>query len=327
MKSRHARVTGGAGFIGSHLCEHLLSLGWRVTALDDLSTGSIGNVQELETNPAFRLVVGSAGNADLLERLLPEAQRVFHLAAVVGVRKVMDDTVMTIEKNSHTTETVLRACARWHLRLLTASTSEVYGANPKPMFHEEDDAIIGNSRHRRWCYAAGKLLDEFHAYAYHESKALPVTVVRLFNTIGPRQVGHYGMVVPSFVQQALRGEPLTVYGDGTQRRCFTNVRDVVRCLADLADRPEAVGMTYNIGSQEEVTILGLAERILRMTGGGGGIVFRSYAEVFGEDFVDMERRVPDTGRLQALLGHVPDTPLETTLQEVIDAMRAKGMAG
>lgn len=327
MTRNHALVTGGAGFIGSHLCEHLLQQDWRVTALDDLSTGSIRNIRHLEPNPDFRLVVGSAGNEELLERLLPETSLVFHLAAVVGVRKVMDDTVTTIEKNSHTTETVLRACARWHLRLLTASTSEVYGANPKPMFHEEDDAIIGNSRHRRWCYAAGKLLDEFHAYAYHDSKALPVTVVRLFNTIGPRQVGHYGMVVPSFVTQALRGAPLTIYGDGHQRRCFTNVRDVVRVLFDLGQRPEAVGRTYNIGSQEEVTIIELAERIIRMTGSGSGIVFQSYAEVFGEDFVDMERRVPDTGRLQALLGYVPDTPLETTLREVVDAMRDSTQEG
>ncbi|MCX7935672.1 MAG: NAD-dependent epimerase/dehydratase family protein, partial [Planctomycetota bacterium] len=284
MAHKQALVTGGAGFIGSHLCEHLLADGWSVAAVDDLSTGAIANIKHLEANPAFRLFVGSAAEEDLLREAGRDAQVVFHLAAVVGVKKVIDDPVAAIEKNLRATEAVLRFCNRFRRRLLITSTSEVYGDSPKELFSEDDASVIGNSRHRRWSYAAAKLLDEFHAFAYFYSSALPVTIARLFNTIGPRQVGHYGMVVPTFISQALRQEPITVFGDGEQRRCFTGVRDAVRCLMALAQKPETAGQIYNVGSQEEVSIRQLAEMIKRMTASTSPIVFRSYREAYGEEF-------------------------------------------
>jgi UDP-glucose 4-epimerase len=323
MTSRHALITGGAGFIGSHLAEHLLDEGHRVTVLDDLSTGSIGNVRHLESRESFRILVGSAADEALLERVAADADVLYHLAAVVGVRKVMHDTVRTIETNLHSTEAVLRVANRFRIRTLLTSTSEVYGAGTRERLSEEDDEIIGPSHYRRWCYAAGKLLDEFHAYAYHYSTALPVTIVRLFNTIGPRQVGHYGMVVPTFVRQALRGEPLTVHGDGGQSRCFTWVGDVVRALVALAESTDTVGEVYNVGSDEEVTVRELAELVLELTGSDSGIVTKSYREVYGEDFVDMRRRHPDTTKLRAALGFAPDTPLREALRQVIASMRAE----
>ncbi len=323
MASRRALVTGGAGFIGSHLCEHLVGEGWEVTVVDDLSTGSRENLAALEGKSGFRMEVGLAGDRDLVERLADRADAIFHLAAVVGVRKVMEDTVRTIEKNLHTTETILKAASRRKLRTVITSTSEVYGSNRKDAFREEDDSVIGSSRHRRWCYAAGKLLDEFHAYAYWHSDSLPVTVARLFNTVGPRQVGHYGMVVPTFVGQALRGEPITVYGDGSQRRCFAYVLDTVRCLAALADREAAAGRTFNIGSTTETSIMELAEKVKALTGSGSEIVTKSYSEVYGEDFVDMERRLPDVSRLRETIGFAPETTLENILEAIIAAERAR----
>lgn len=321
MKAGHALVTGGAGFIGSHLCEYLLQQEWSVIALDDLSTGSIANIRSLEGHSDFRLAVGSAGDRQLLQELAVDVSVVFHLAAAVGVRKVMEDPVGTIERNLHSTEEVLRVCNERRLRVLITSTSEVYGSNPKELFREEDDSIIGNSRHRRWSYAASKLLDEFHAYAYFHANELPVTIVRLFNTIGPRQVGHYGMVVPTFVSQAFKGEAITVHGDGSQRRCFTYIGDVVRCLYELSLAGGASGNTYNVGNREEISILALAEKIKAMTKSKSPIVFQSYAEAYGEDFVDMERRMPDTSRLFRAIGYAPDTPLEAALQSVIDHTR------
>lgn len=328
-KGRRALVTGGAGFVGSHLVELLVGGGWGVTVIDDLSTGSLENLAALEGDPALRVEQSSAADEALLERLGRGADVVYHLAAVVGVRKVMEDTVETIEKNLHTTEAVLRFAASGGRRLLIASTSEVYGSNPKEAFAEQDDSIIGNSRHRRWCYAAGKLLDEFHAYAYHYSARLPVTIARLFNIIGPRQVGHYGMVVPTFVGQALRGEPITVHGDGSQRRCFASVKEVVRCLAALAGCEGAVGEVFNVGSGREISIMELARKVKEMTGSASPIVTRSYREVYGEDFVDMERRVPDVSRLRAAIGFAPQAPLEEVLAEIIEHMRARlgGRAG
>jgi len=323
MADRHALITGGAGFIGSHLCELLVADGWRVTVVDDLSTGSMRNLSALEGDARLRVLVSPAGDEALLKELARDVSVVFHLAAVVGVRKVMENTVETIEKNLHTTETVLRVCKLHRLRLLTASSSEVYGANPKAAFSEEDDSIIGNSRHRRWCYAAGKLMDEFHAYAYYYATALPVTIVRLFNTVGPRQVGRYGMVVPTFVRQALTGEPITVYGDGSQRRCFSMVGDVVRCMQALADCPAAVGRVFNIGSTQEISIMDLARKVKEMTASSSPIVLKSYEEVYGEDFVDMDRRVPDVSRLKAAIGFAPETPLEKTLQTVIEDIRSR----
>lgn len=318
---QHVLITGGAGFIGSHLAEHFLQSDWSVTALDDLSTGREENLCAVMNHPDFSFVPGSAAEMALLEPALSRADLVVHLAAVVGVKKVMDDTVATIEKNFHTSETVLRACAERKVRLLVTSTSEVYGANPKERFSEDDDAIIGNSRHRRWCYAAGKLLDEFHAYAHFYNHQLPVTIVRLFNTIGPRQVGHYGMVVPTFVRQALRNQPITIHGDGQQKRCFTNVRDVVFSLAQLAVRPETAGQTFNIGNSTEISIRDLAEMVRRRCASSSEIVLLPYQDVYGEDFVDMQRRKPDVSRLREAIGYAPDTPLATTLDQVIAWMR------
>jgi len=322
MASRRALVTGGAGFVGSHLCEHLAENGWAVTAVDDLSTGSRENLVSLSDNPDFRLEVGRAGDRDLVERLADRADVIFHLAAVVGVRKVMEDTVETIEKNLHTTEVVLKAAARRKVPFLITSTSEVYGSNRKEAFREDDESVIGNSRHRRWCYAAGKLLDEFHAYAYHHSHGLPVVITRLFNTIGPRQVGHYGMVVPTFVGQALRGEAITVHGDGSQRRCFAYVKDTVKCLAALVDSEHARGEVFNVGSDTEITIMDLAKKVKELTGSDSEIVTRSYSEVYGEDFVDMERRLPDVSKLRGAIGFAPETPLEEILWAVIASERS-----
>lgn len=323
MASAHALITGGAGFIGSHLAERLLESGTRVTVLDDLSTGSIRNIRHLEGRPDFRVVVGSAADRALLEPLVTDVDVIYHLAAVVGVRKVMHDTVATIETNLHSTETVLRVANRFRIRMLLTSTSEVYGASTRETLREEDNAIIGPSHYRRWCYAAGKLLDEFHAYAYYHSAGLPVTIARLFNTTGPRQVGHYGMVVPTFVRQALAGEPITIHGDGTQTRCFTWVGDVVKALIALAATDATVGEVYNVGSEEEVTIRALAETVKDLTGSASEIVTRSYRDVYGEDFVDMQRRHPDTAKLRAAVGFAPDTPLREALVRVIAWMRAE----
>lgn len=319
---KHALVTGGAGFIGSHLCERLVAEGWRVTALDDLSTGRRANLRALDGAPGFRFVNGDAGDRVIVSELVADADSVFHLAAVVGVKKVMENTVGTIKRNVHATEVVLDAAAVFGKRTVITSTSEVYGESAEDAFREDDVSIIGNSRHRRWCYAATKLLDEFYAYAHFHASNLPVTVVRLFNTIGPRQVGHYGMVVPNFVQAALAGAPLVVHGDGTQSRCFTSVHDVVRAIYELSLRPEAAGQTYNIGRDEEISINDLASLVVRLTESRSEIVHRGYAEIFGENFVDLQRRRPDVSRLAALLGWRPQTPLADTLREIIAAFRA-----
>ncbi|MHC4916720.1 MAG: NAD-dependent epimerase/dehydratase family protein, partial [Planctomycetota bacterium] len=322
-----ALVTGGAGFVGSHLCERLIAEGWRVTALDDLSAGSDRNLAALRSEPRFNLEVGSAADSALVERLASRVTAVFHLSALVGVRQVMEDTVRTIETNQRTTETVLRAAADRKLRLLLASSSEVYGSSQKTTFSESDCAVIGPSGERRWGYAAGKLLNEFHAFAYHHSHGLPVTVVRIFNAVGPRQSGSSGMVLPTFVGQALRGEPITVYGDGSQRRCFCFVGDVVKCLVALVDCPAAVGGVFNVGADREISMLELARKVKELTASDSPIVSRSYCEVFGEDFADMKRRVPDVSRLRAAIGYTPHTPLEEILRLVIEAERAGHESG
>ena len=317
----HALVTGGAGFIGSHLCELLIRRGYTCTALDDLSTGRRENLAALDGTSAFRFVNGSACDIPLVLALIKDADVVFHLAAVVGVKKVMENSVGTITRNVQSAHVVLDACAAFGRRAIITSTSEVYGASAREVQREDDDSVIGNSRHRRWCYAATKLLDEFYAYAHFHASGLPVTIVRLFNTIGPRQVGHYGMVVPNFVERALRNEPLIVHGDGTQRRCFTAVGDVVACLAELAEKSGAAGQTYNIGSDREISIRELAELVIRLTDSRSAIESRSYAEIYGEDFVDMQRRRPDVTRLRTELGHAPSTPLEHVLGDIITAAR------
>ncbi len=323
MDAPHAVVTGGAGFIGSHLCEALLADGWRVTAVDNLSTGRRSNLQPLAGHAAFRFVEADVEAPGTLDDACAGARIVYHLAAVVGVQKVLDDPVGTVEGNHAATRAVLRAARDRGARVLLASSSEVYGANPNPSFREDDPCIIGPTAQRRWCYSASKLMDEFHAYAYHYAHGLETVVVRLFNTIGPRQVGRYGMVVPRFVRQALAGEPLTVYGDGTQARCFTWVGDVVRCLQALAAAPDADGGVFNIGNDQEVTIQALAEAVLRMTGSASPIAHIPYEEAYGARFKDVPRRRPDPARLRDTVGFAPETPLESALAAIIAEHRAE----
>lgn len=311
-------ITGGAGFIGSHLCDLMLEQGHKVTVIDNMSTGSIANLAAARQNPNFRLLIGSVSDKRFIEPHIESNDIVYHLAAVVGVRKVMENTVQTIHQNLHSTEAVLDICTRYHKRVIITSTSEVYGANPNEAFSEEDDSIIGSSKHRRWCYAACKLLDEFLGYACYHSTGLPVTIVRLFNTIGPRQVGHYGMVVPNFITAALNNEPLVIHGDGKQKRCFSYVGDVVSCLEKLAFNEQAHGETFNIGSDNEISIHELAELIIKLCNSSSQVTFRSYQQVYGEGFVDMQRRKPNTTKLRQTIGYAPETPLEQILKILID---------
>ncbi|GHS98247.1 UDP-glucose 4-epimerase [Planctomycetales bacterium] len=313
-----ALITGGAGFIGSHLAELLIARGWHCVVLDDLSTGRRSNLAALDGNPRFRFVNGVVEDRVITSALVKDADAVFHLAAVVGVKKVMENTVGTINRNLDATRTLLDACAVFGKRTVIASTSEVYGENPQATFVEDAASIIGNSKHRRWCYAAAKLLDEFYAYAHFHADGLPVTIVRLFNTVGPRQVGRYGMVVPNFIAAAKEGRPLIVHGDGSQSRCFTAVREVARAIADLSEKPQTAGNTYNIGNNQEITIADLAKLVIKLTGSPSPIIYRSYAEIFGENFVDLQHRRPDSTALREALGYAPQTPLTAVLEELIN---------
>lgn len=314
-------VTGGAGFIGSHLCEALLSAGHRVLVLDDLSTGSRGNVAHLEASPRFRLSVGNVCDRAALAPLVAEADAVFHLAAAVGVRLVVESPVRTVETNVLGTANLLELACPRHIPVLLASSSEVYGKSTKVPFSEEDDLVFGSTRVGRWSYGCSKALDEFLALAYARERHLPAVVVRLFNTTGPRQTGRYGMVLPTFVRQALAGEPITVYGDGTQRRCFCYVEDVVRALIQLLDHPGAVGNVVNIGSAEEVTMGELAERVRRLSGSRSEIALVPYHQAWDEQFEDMQRRVPNLSRVRALLGFVPETGLDEIIARVVEHER------
>ena len=310
-------ITGGAGFIGSHLAEKLLSLRHRVLAIDDLSTGRLENVEHLLSHPNFHLARTSITNELVLDRLTSEADLVVHLAAAVGVKLVVEHPVHTIATNVAGTEVVLRAALRYGCRVLVASTSEVYGKGARIPFRESDDVLLGSTEKSRWGYAASKMVDEFLALAYYREHKLPVTVVRFFNTVGPRQTGHYGMVIPRLMRQAIRGEPLTVYGDGSQRRCFGDVADVVEAVLQLMEHPAAPGRVFNIGSnREEVTILELAQRIRTVANSTSEISFIPYAEAYAPGFEDMERRVPDTTRIQELTGWTPRITLDTTLHRV-----------
>jgi UDP-glucose 4-epimerase len=311
-------ITGGAGFVGSHLAEALLAGGAEVTIIDDLSTGSVANISHLMERDTFHVVFESVTNATVTDRLISEADMVFHLAAAVGVELIVDDPVRTIETNILGTQVVLRAAARYRTRLLITSTSEIYGKSDQIPFTEEADRVLGPTTKSRWSYAESKAIDEFMALAYHKTWDLPVTIVRLFNTVGPRQTGKYGMVVPRFVQQALQDQPITVYGDGSQSRCFCNVKDVVRALILLADAPDADGEVFNIGSTDEVTILELAQRVLALTGGGTErIQFIPYDEAYEPGFEDMQRRVPSIAKIGQLVGWAPRLSLDETLKQVI----------
>ena len=315
-------ITGGAGFIGSHLAESLIAHGATVTAIDDLSTGRYSNIAHLEEHPGFRFVYESVTSETVMDRLVSECNLIFHLAAAVGVDLIIKSPVQTIETNVLGTEAVLRLARRYQKKVLFASTSEIYGKSDNHPYEENDDRVLGPTTRGRWAYAESKALDEFLALAYHKEYRVPVVICRLFNTVGPRQTDAYGMVIPRLVKQAVTGQPLSVYDDGLQSRCFCHVHDVVRALAELALCPKAEGEIYNVGSDQEITILDLAQRILRLAGSRSAIEFVPYAKAYASDFEDMRRRVPNTRKIQDLLGWAPRIPLEQTLQEVIAEFRS-----
>jgi len=314
-------ITGGAGFVGSHLCEAFLDRGDDVFVLDNLSTGSFGNIAHLKGKPGFDYVIGDVEDEPLMAEHIDRADVVFHLAAAVGVKLIVERPVHTIETNVHGTEVVLRIASKKNKLVVIASTSEVYGKSTTVPFSEDADLVLGPSSKHRWAYACSKLIDEFLALAYWKERKLPVIVVRLFNTVGPRQTGQYGMVIPNFVRQALAGEPITVFGDGTQSRSFTYVGDVVRALVSLVDEPRAVGQVFNIGNGREISIGDLAEKIKGMTGSASEIVRIPYDQAYESGFEDMPRRVPDIRRIQALTGYKPTVELDQILERVIAHFR------
>lgn len=311
-------ITGGAGFIGSHLAEALLQRGDSVAILDNLSTGSYRNIAHLTANPNFSFAIESLSNDLVLDRLASQADAIVHLAAAVGVQLVVERPTETIETNVIGTHTVLSAARRYRCRTLIASTSEVYGKSAEIPFKEGNDLLLGPSSHSRWGYAASKLLDEFLGLAAYREYELPVTIVRFFNTVGPRQTGRYGMVVPRFVQQALLGQSITVFGDGKQSRCFCHVADVVRALTALIDQPNlTAGEIYNIGSSQEVTINELAQQVIEQTDSASTITHIPYSEAYAPGFEDMRRRVPDIDKIQRTVGWSPEHTLTTILDDVI----------
>jgi UDP-glucose 4-epimerase len=310
-------ITGGAGFIGSHLAEVLLAQGHSVTAVDDLSTGRFQNIAHLADQPNFQFVYESITNENVMDRLVSTSAVIFHLAAAVGVELIVKDPVRTLETNIQGSEVVLRLARRYRRKVLLASTSEVYGKNTQVPFREDADRVMGPTVKNRWSYAESKAIDEFLGLAYHKQFDVPVVICRFFNTVGPRQTGTYGMVIPRFVQQALAGQPLTVYGSGDQTRCFCNVKDTVRAVVALAAQPEAVGEIYNVGSQEEITMRALAERVLARTGSSAGIASIPYDQAYEVGFEDMLRRVPSIEKVNAAIGWQPTIKLDETLDEVI----------
>jgi len=311
-------ITGGAGFVGSHLAGTLLERGDEVYTIDNLSTGSIENIEHLKDHPRFHYTIDTISNEPVTAELVDRVDTIFHLAAAVGVRLIVESPVHTIETNVFGTETILTLANKKKKKVIIASTSEVYGKNPNVPFREDSDLVMGPTSKGRWSYACSKAIDEFLALAYFKEKKLPVVIVRLFNTVGPRQTGQYGMVIPTFVKQALSARPITVFGDGKQSRCFTDVSDVVQGLADLAAHPGAVGQVFNIGTTNEITILDLAKKIKEMAGSKAEIVFVPYEKAYEEGFEDMPRRVPDISKIQELIGYKPSLTLEQTLQRVID---------
>jgi UDP-glucose 4-epimerase len=315
-------ITGGAGFIGSHLAEALLGRGDQVIVIDDLSTGCIRNIQHLKGQPGFAYAIDRVENASLTAELVDAADRVFHLAAAVGVRLIVESPVRTIETNVKCTELVLAAACKKKKKVFVASTSEVYGKSTDVPFREDGDLVLGPTSRGRWSYACSKAIDEFLAIAYWRERHCPTLVGRCFNTVGPRQTGHYGMVVPRFVKQALHNEPLTVYGDGQQSRCFTHVSDAVRAMIALMDSDQTIGEVYNLGSQEEIRIVDLAERVKLLTESDSEIAFVPYEQVYGENFEDMPRRVPSLEKIRKAIGFEPRVGLDETLQSVIEYERS-----
>jgi len=324
-------ITGGAGFIGSHMAETCLLRGDQVYVIDDLSTGSIDNIQHLMDNPRYRdrffFIHSTILDHDSMLELVGICDQVAHLAAAVGVRYIIDNPLTSIITNVRGTEKVLELCDKFKKKVLIASTSEVYGKHDDAPLVETDNCIYGPSEKSRWSYAAGKLMDEFTGLAYHRTKGLPVVIARLFNTVGPRQTGRYGMVIPKFFEQALAGEPITVFGDGTQTRTFTHVREVVDALLALLDAPSAVGQVFNIGGVEEVSIYELAERIRTLTGTASKIQFVSYDEAYPKDFEDMQRRVPSTEKLRQFVGFAPSMVLDQILVDIFSKRRAGAATG
>jgi UDP-glucose 4-epimerase len=315
-------ITGGAGFIGSHLSEALLERGDEVFILDNLSTGSIDNVVHLKGNPRFHYTIDTVTNEPVLAELIDRCDIVMHLAAAVGVKLIVEQPVHTIETNVHGTEVVLKHANKKKKLVLIASTSEVYGKSTDVPFREDADLVLGATVKHRWAYACSKMIDEFLALAYWKERKLPVIIVRLFNTVGPRQTGQYGMVIPNFVRQALAAKPITVFGDGTQSRSFTYVGDVVRAMVALVDEPRAVGQVFNIGNgRDEITIRDLAVKIKAMTGSTSEIVTIPYDQAYEAGFEDMPRRVPDISRINALVGYKPTVELDEILARVIEHVR------
>jgi UDP-glucose 4-epimerase len=314
-------VTGGSGFVGSHLSEALLARGDEVFVIDNLSTGSIDNIGHLKTNPRFHYTIDTVTNEPVLAELIDRCDVVVHLAAAVGVKLIVEQPVHTIETNVHGTEVVLKHANKKKKLVLIASTSEVYGKSADVPFSEDADLVLGPTAKHRWAYACSKMIDEFLALAYWKEKKLPVIIVRLFNTVGPRQTGQYGMVIPSFVRQALAGRPITVFGDGSQTRSFTFVGDVVRAMVALIDDDRAIGQVFNIGNNKEITIDDLAAKVKALTGSQSPIVRIPYEQAYEAGFEDMPRRVPDISKLRALIGYEPTVELDEILTRVIEYFR------
>ncbi|MCI0691670.1 GDP-mannose 4,6-dehydratase [candidate division KSB1 bacterium] len=314
----HVLITGGAGFVGSHLAEALLQRGQHVTIIDDLSTGRMENFAHIRAFPHFRFAIETIMNEAVMDRLVSECDMIYHLASAVGVELIVNRPVEVIERCIMGSEIVLKIANRYKKKVLITSTSEVYGKSSKVPFNEDDDRILGPTTKSRWSYSCSKAIDEFLALAYLKEKGLPVVIVRLFNTVGPRQTGQYGMVVPRFVQAAMRNRPIRVYGDGTQSRCFGYVGDVVNAMIALANHPEAVGQIFNIGSNEEITIMDLARKVKALTGSQSEIVNVPYEEAYEQGFEDMARRVPDLTKIKKLIGYAPKTNLDDIIVRVRD---------
>ena len=319
----NAFITGGAGFIGSHLAEALLAAGHQVTVLDNLSTGAMENIEHLKAHPGFRYVVDTVTNEPLLAELIDGADVVFHLAAAVGVKLIVEAPVHTIETNVHGTEVVLKHANKKKKLVVIASTSEVYGKSTDVPFREDADLVLGPTTKHRWAYACSKAIDEFLALAYWKERKLPVIIVRFFNTVGPRQTGRYGMVIPNFVRQALAGQPITVYGDGTQSRSFCYVGDVVEALQRLVAEPRAIGEVFNVGNTQEISIRALAEKVRDLTGSRSEIVTIPYDQAYEAGFEDMPRRVPDLSKIAHLVGYAPEVSLDEILVRVVDHFQKK----
>jgi len=318
LKMEKFLITGGCGFIGSWLAEELIRQNKKVIVIDDLSTGSIKNVLNIINHPNFSLFIDSILNRDIIEELIKKVDFVFHLAAIVGVKKVIDYPIQSIIVNIEGTHNVLKFCAKYKKKILITSTSEIYGKNTNVPFNEDADIVIGSTKKKRWSYACTKAIDEFLSFAFYEEYNLPVIIVRLFNTVGPRQTERYGMVIPRFVKQSLNGKDITVFGDGEQSRCFIHVKDVVNCMVKLIEKEESYGDVFNIGSDKEIKIRDLAYLIKKITGSKSKIKFINPEEVYSKGFEDMERRIPDLSKIKKILQFQPQYSIEDIINDVIE---------